>query len=130
MRWLPLALFLCAAPAWAQNRAWIGITLEPEGVKISEVMPGAPGERAGLRAGDEILAIDGVRVATVAELIERVGEKGIGETAKLTLRRGGKDASVTLALEARPDEIELLRTHLLGKPLPELPAARAGLGGK
>jgi thiol-disulfide isomerase/thioredoxin len=131
MRWLPLALLLVAAPAWAQNRAWIGITLEPDrGCKIREVISGTPGERAGLRAGDEIVAVDGVRVASVADLIGRVGEKGIGETATLTLRRAGKDASVSLKLEARPDELEVMRSNLVGRPLPELPGGRAGLGGK
>ncbi len=130
MRWLPVVLFLVSAPAWAQNRAWIGITLEPEGCKIREVVAGAPGERAGLRAGDEILSIDGVRVSTAAELIDRVGEKGIGETAKLTLRRAGKEVDIALALEARPEELEILRTSLVGKPLPELPVARPDLGGK
>src|SRR5262249_54120565 len=122
MRWLPLVALLVAAPSSAQNRAWIGITLEPEGVKIREVMEGAPGERAGLRAGDEILAIDGARVTTPTELIERVGLKGIGETAELTLRRAGKELRVSLALAARPEELDILRSSLLGKPLPELPA--------
>jgi thiol-disulfide isomerase/thioredoxin len=134
MRWLSVVVVACswifAAPASAQNRAWIGITLDPEGCRVREVMSGAPAERAGLHAGDEILSIDGVRVSTAAELIDRVGEKGIGETVKLALRRGGKETSAVLKLEARPEELEIIRTNLVGKPLPELPAGRTDLGGK
>jgi thiol-disulfide isomerase/thioredoxin len=124
MRWLPL-LFLLSAPAFAQNRAWIGITLDPDSCRIQGVVSGAPGERAGLKAGDEVLSVDGDKVATAAELIQRVGKKGIGEKVALRLRRAGKEEAVSLVLEARPDELEILRQNLLAKPLPELSAAHA-----
>jgi len=124
MRWLPLLLVL-SAPVFAQNRAWIGITLEPEGCRIQGVVSGAPGERAGLKAGDEILSVDGDKVASAAELIERVGKKGIGEKVSLRLRRGGKEDAVSLVLEPRPDELQILRRNLLDKPVPELSVAHA-----
>ena len=123
MRWLPLLLLL-SAPAFAQNRAWIGITLEPDRCRIQGVVSGTPGERAGLKAGDDILSVDGEQIATAVDLIERVGKKGIGEKVSLRLRRAGKDEAVSLVLEARPDELQILRQNLLEKPLPEVSAAR------
>jgi thiol-disulfide isomerase/thioredoxin len=124
MRWLPLLLLLFA-PAFAQNRAWIGITLDPEGCRIQGVVSGTPGERAGLKAGDEIFSVDGDKVANAAELIERVGKKGIGAKISLRLRRAGNEQAVSLVLEARPDELQILRQNLLEKPLPELSVAHA-----
>src|SRR5437773_905793 len=80
-----------------------------------KVMEATPAQRAGLHDDDVVLAIDGQHVATPTELVSRVQEKGVGETVKLALRRAGKELSATMSLEARPDELALLRQHLVGK---------------
>ena len=74
--------------------------------------------RAGLRDADEVIAIDGVKVALPVELVERVQQKGVGEKVTLTVLRGAASLTMTLALEARPDEVQVLKDHLLGKPAP------------
>jgi carboxyl-terminal processing protease len=45
----------------------IGVTLDPEGVelRITQVFPGSPAASAGLRVGDQIVAIDGVDATTL-----------------------------------------------------------------
>ncbi len=57
LAFLPLYIVTCAAQA---PQTGIGILFEPvvEGARITLVLPGMPAERAGLRIGDVIMAID------------------------------------------------------------------------
>jgi cytochrome c biogenesis protein CcmG, thiol:disulfide interchange protein DsbE len=126
------AMFLAglAAPAAADEPAsatpWVGIALAPreEGVAIERVIDGTPAARAGLRSGDAVLALDGLSIDTATELISRIQEKGIGQRVTLTVARGGKTLRFDLALEARPDQLELLRSHLVGRKAPAFALAR------
>ncbi|MXX52394.1 MAG: PDZ domain-containing protein, partial [Dehalococcoidia bacterium] len=56
-------------------------------VSISGVAPRSPAAEAGIRPGDQILAVNGDRVRNHHELIERVGDS-LGEEIELNLRRG------------------------------------------
>ena len=56
-------------------------------VSISGVAPRSPAAEAGIRPGDQILAVNGDRVRNHYELIERVGDS-LGEEIELNLRRG------------------------------------------
>jgi peroxiredoxin len=105
-------------------KPWIGILIEAgdKGVRIKKVVEGTPGEKAGLKAGDEVTSIDGAEVKDPALLIEKVQEKGVGEKVSLAVLREGKALKVTLALEARPDDLQLLRTRLIDKPAPAIEA--------
>lgn len=109
-----------AGGALASARPWIGIGVQAgdKGVVVTEVVEGAPGARAGLRRGDEILAIDGQGVRQPAELIDYVQGRGVGARVTLRLLRGDRELRVELALEARPDELALLRERLIGKSAP------------
>ena len=56
-----------------------------KGVLVREVEAGSPAAKAGLKAGDVIVAVDGKGVATVAELRKALELKPGGETRKLSL---------------------------------------------
>ncbi|NAZ87342.1 PDZ domain-containing protein [Kineococcus sp. T90] len=75
-----------------------------EGVRILDqpgaVQAGGPGERAGLRPGDVVLAIDERPVTEPAELIVDIRARQPGDTVTLTVRRGGQDLQVPVTLEA------------------------------
>jgi thiol-disulfide isomerase/thioredoxin len=103
-----------------QARPWIGIAIEAgtHGVRIKEVRDKTPAKAAGLLDGDEVLSIDGKVVKQPAELIGAVQEKGVGSKVALVVRRGDKELKVELQLAARPDEQQMLRDHLIGKPAP------------
>src|SRR6266702_3483052 len=126
---LLLLALLAAVPARAQEAAapWIGIAIAEgeKGVLVSQVLDGTPAQKAGLKAGDQVVTIDGVTVVKPGDLIGRVQDKGVGTKVVLGVLRGGKTETVTLALEARPDEIQLLRDHLVGRRAPAFALAEA-----
>ena len=75
-----------------------------EGVQIAQdaaaVTPGGPGDRAGLRPGDVVLAIDGRPVTDPSELIVDIRAREPGDTVTLTLSRGGETVQVPVTLDA------------------------------
>ncbi len=83
----------------------------PAGALVASITPNSPAAKAGLRAGDVILEVDGVQVDDPAALNYRYALKTIGSTATLTVDRNGKSVSLTIRLEAAPerqaDEIQI-----------------------
>ncbi len=59
-------------------------------LKVNGVRSGSAGERAGLRAGDEIIAVDGRVFPSVAVFANYVGSKQAGDTVSMdTIPSGG-----------------------------------------
>src|SRR5262249_20996658 len=69
-----------------KNGAWLGVSTKNEGGRliVQSVPSGSPAERGGIYAGDEIAAIDGLRVDDKA-LGERLGSRKPGQAARFTL---------------------------------------------
>ncbi|MFN8077925.1 MAG: trypsin-like peptidase domain-containing protein [Kineosporiaceae bacterium] len=90
----------------------IGVSLDStydgEGVRVLErpegttqpVQAGGPADKAGIKAGDVIVAIDGRPVTSSVELIVAIRAKAVGDTVQLTVRRGGSERTVTVTLVA------------------------------
>ncbi|MFF5894848.1 trypsin-like peptidase domain-containing protein [Streptomyces argenteolus] len=88
----------------------IGVTLDMEftgdGAKVggkaadggSAVTQGGPADKAGIRAGDVITAVEGQRVHSGEELIVKIRAHRPGDRLGLRLTRGGKELSKTLTL--------------------------------
>ena len=74
------------------------------GALITEVVPGSPAERAGLRAGDAIRSFNGKPVADMPALRARLNEVEIGERVELGIVRGGREQTIAAEIaEAPPD---------------------------
>ncbi len=77
-----------------------------EGVVVIQVLPGGSADRAGVRGvdpqtstlGDIIIAVNGKRVKTVAELSLEMDKIGIGNTSTLTVLRGGLRVDLQMAI--------------------------------
>ncbi|MCA8951497.1 MAG: PDZ domain-containing protein [Planctomycetes bacterium] len=89
------------------KRPFLGVwtDADPAGARVTTVVSGSPAERAGLRIGDVIVALDGERVTDSTSLSRVVCTgKSPGTRTTVTLRRNGAEQrlAVTLAATANP----------------------------
>lgn len=70
------------------------------GAVIARVAAASPAERAGLRSGDVIVAIDGRRIRNAADLRNTIGLLQIGQTIQLEVLRDGHRKVVAAAVAA------------------------------
>src|SRR4051812_28750901 len=98
------------------SRGYIGVALrdvDPDlqrslglktavGALVQDVTKGSPGERAGLRTYDLIVAIDGKPVSGNDQLIQMVAARQPGTTAMLQVMRDNRSTNVPVKLAERP----------------------------
>ena len=63
---------------------------QPTGVRVMEVESGSPAERAGLRPGDLLLAIDGATVTGIDDLVRLLDHEKVGSTVLIEIARKGQ----------------------------------------
>jgi Do/DeqQ family serine protease len=126
------------------KRAWLGAKLQavtaeiadslglkrPSGALVASIMPGSPAARAGIKAGDVIVSIDGVEVDDPNAFDYRFATKTLGGTARVGLLRHGEETAVNVALESLPDtphkEVEIKgRSPFVGATVTNLSPALA-----
>lgn len=105
-----------------QIKPWMGVNIDKgiKGVIVKGVISGTPSDKVGIKSGDEILSVDSTKVTSPSELISYIQSKGVGTEVKVNFLRENKSKSLSLKLEAKPDQTELIKKQLLGKKLPEL----------
>jgi putative serine protease PepD len=85
------------------SHAYLGVELTGTGSPtVASVKSGTPASKAGLKAGDEITAIDGKTISSSDALITDLQGHSPGDKVTLTIRRGGTSASVDVTLGAQP----------------------------
>jgi regulator of sigma E protease len=94
---------------------------------LAVVVPDEAGARAGLRAGDRITAIDGQRVATWPDAVERI-RAAPGKPLRVEVQRDGQARTLTVTPKAERE-----RGALVGKigamEQPQVQYRRLGFGG-
>ena len=97
-------------PAEGPREARIGFQFKFEGGKtiVGNVLAGTPAWRAGVSAGDELVALDGLRVDAMS-LGMRMQEKAPGSTALLTVFRRDELLTLQLPVEFAPPQRLVLR---------------------
>jgi Do/DeqQ family serine protease len=88
-----------------------GLPSGTAGAAITSIDPGTPADKAGLKQGDVVTAVNGENIADMAQLRLRIASFAPGTSVRLHLFRDGKpqDANVTLA--ERPSDKELARNR-------------------
>jgi serine protease Do len=95
------------------SRAWLGVAIQPvdatlgkalgaqgaKGALVAEVLPHGPAERAGLKAGDVIVGLDGAPVASSEDLPRMVARHQPGTHSKVDVLRNGKRETIDVALD-------------------------------
>jgi serine protease Do len=101
---------------------WVGVHLadtsgEPgaraEGALVRRVDPGSPAERAGIRAGDRILEVDGRPLRAAIEWEGQILDQPSEEPFEVTVARG--DEEITVRLTPRDDPLR--RAERIPTPL-------------
>ena len=75
---------------------------ESKGALVSQVTPGGPADKAGIKEGDVIVNFDGRRVDDSHDLPRLVASTAVGKTATIRVLRDGKE----IALQAKIVEME------------------------
>ena len=129
------------------SRGFIGVTLTDvtpalrqalglvvaDGAMVQDVTPRSPAERAGLRAYDVIVEVEGRRVTSDQELIEDISARQPGTVARLDVVREGRRQTMSVKLAERPtrgDEAEVppARQDGLARPAPRPVDSAAPIG--
>src|SRR3954452_5600604 len=75
----------------------MGMT-EPKGALVAETVRGGPAEKAGLKRGDTIVAVEGQAIQKPKELSRRIAAIAPGKPVSLTVLRDGKERTVTVEI--------------------------------
>ncbi|HEU5157730.1 MAG TPA: PDZ domain-containing protein [Streptosporangiaceae bacterium] len=70
-------------------------------IKVASLQPGMPAQ-AVLRKDDEIVAVDETKVTRIEDVSARIGRHRLGDTVKITIKRGGKEQTVDVRTIAAP----------------------------
>jgi serine protease Do len=71
------------------------------GVLVQQVQPGGPAEKAGLKAGDIILTIDGRTIKDGDDMVNEIAIRRPGSSVRLGYLRDGKQADTTVSIGDR-----------------------------
>ena len=71
-----------------------------EGVYVGEVISGSAADKAGMKAGDVIVQVDGRPINASSQLQEQIGRKNPGDQIIILVRRGHRSVSLQVTLTA------------------------------
>lgn len=93
-----------ANPAGETPAGWMGAALTQDrgGLRVTEVTPGSAAERAGLHAGDLVVAARGLPPGTVESFTRSVRAAGPGATYLLTVVHDGRRGDLEVHLDGAP----------------------------
>jgi serine protease Do len=100
------------------TRGWIGVQIQPvnsdiadslgmktaHGALVAEPQAGSPAEKAGIKAGDVIVSLNGEEIADARMLARKISSLAPNTSVKLGVFRAGKEESLTLTLGELPRE--------------------------
>ncbi|CAN5140042.1 Do family serine endopeptidase [soil metagenome] len=110
-------------------RPWLGISMQrvtadlaaglnlprPAGLIVKEVYATGPGEKAGFRRNDVIVAMRGLPIDDEASLRFRLATLAVGDAVPVKVIRGGKEVVLQVVLAAPPEDPPRERSQLDGR---------------
>ena len=95
---------------------FLGVGSREEGKRlfVTEVMKGSGAEKAGLKKGDHLVALDGTNLNNRDRLLEAIGEHDVGDEVELVVMRGEKEHRLTATLGKRGPHGQLAKRHQAG----------------
>ncbi len=103
------------------TRGWLGVSIQDiseniarglkykgrNGALISEVFPGDPADKAGIKAGDIIVEVNGKGVQNTHDLLMIVASFHVGDKVKVKVIREGKEMSFSVEVAERREQGEI-----------------------
>lgn len=100
------------------TRGWVGVEIRElvrdldapaggqmtSGAMIAGVLRGSPAERAGLRPGDILIAMDDQDVRGAREMLEMVAARTPGDTSRFRVRRNASELELDVRIGRRPTQ--------------------------
>ena len=91
-----------------------------DGTEISAVRKRSPAEASGIKAGDEVIEVDGRAVRRHQEIKQALGRFDAGETIRIKLRRDGKEIDIETELAEtipplQPQRLGILASEQAGE---------------
>jgi S1-C subfamily serine protease len=110
------------------ERGWVGIEYDDERMKILRVVEGSPAERAGLKKGDLLVAMNGVDFSDDnADKLKKISYKEMkpGNEVTYTVDRAGMRKSIQVTLGELPDEViaQWVGSHMIKDHAEEIQVA-------
>jgi C-terminal processing protease CtpA/Prc len=101
---------LDAMVAKLQHRGWVGVELDKDDygkLTVTDVIPDSPAQRAGLRDGDVLVALNGVEFGEKNKKALHAVKKemAVGKTITYTVKRDGYKKQIDVTLGKVPDEV-------------------------
>jgi serine protease Do len=104
-------------------RGWLGVSIQevtpelaaqfnldaPRGAVVTEVLGNSPAEKAGVRRGDVIVALNGLEVENLARLRLVVASAPVGSRMGVEVVRDGKHKRLDVTIGELPEDVSLKR---------------------
>lgn len=99
----PMMNFIFALIVFALMFSLIGVPIDRSvNSRVDIVYPGMPAAKAGIKAGDRMIAVNGVRTEDVAKLRDLI-RSGNGKAVSITIEREGKEIQRSLTPQIEPE---------------------------
>lgn len=103
------------------TRGWIGVSVQeitpeiatnlglatPEGALVTDVFPGGPADKAGIKAGDVIVSVASERITNVRSLLYSVAHQRVGSKVPVEIIRSGKNLTLSVTIGERKEGIRI-----------------------
>lgn len=117
------------------QRGWLGVEMYPpfnedielarsmgleraDGALIARVFPDSPADKAGLKADDVLIEIDGHRIRRYADVPPLIGAFSPGDVTELKVIRGGKEKTLKVKIGSLK-QAQLAQAGIVEQPAPE-----------
>jgi serine protease Do len=100
------------------TRGWLGVAIQDltqemveyynlkdrNGVLVAQVFENDPADKAGIKAQDIIISVNGKKIESSRELTSMIADLKVGEKAKVVVLRNGKEKTFNVDIAKREDE--------------------------
>ncbi|MEJ2727794.1 MAG: DegQ family serine endoprotease [Deltaproteobacteria bacterium] len=100
------------------TRGWLGVAIqdlnadmaeyygveEKEGVFVADVFEGDPADKAGIKAKDIIIEVNGEKIKSSRQLTGMIAGLSVGDSARIKILRDGMEKTVTVKIAKRTED--------------------------